>query len=130
MTLTATEQDCAAVAKAPRIALSDIEGAVIRRFFFTGDQAALAFDSTTLLHGFTQDVATLQVLTICILVMRNGFTVIGKSAPAAPENFNPELGCKLAYEDAVRQMWPLMGYALRERLFSEATVKEPPEGDA
>jgi hypothetical protein len=42
--------------------------------------------------------------------------VIGKSAPASPENFNAELGKKFAYEDAVRQLWPLMGFALRDRL--------------
>lgn len=57
-----------------------------------------------------------RVLTICLLVLRNGFTVIGKSAPASPENFNVELGQKFAYEDAPRQLWPLMGYALRDRL--------------
>ncbi len=59
---------------------------------------------------------SLDVLTICLLVTRNGFTLIGKSAPASPDNFDAELGRKPAYEDAVRQLWPLMGYALRERL--------------
>jgi len=49
-------------------------------------------------------------------VTRNGFTLIGKSAPASPDNFDPVLGRKLAYEDAVRQLWPLMGYALRDKL--------------
>jgi hypothetical protein len=48
--------------------------------------------------------------------MRNGFTVIGKSAPASAANFNAELGKKLAYEDAIRQLWPLMGFSLRDRL--------------
>lgn len=48
--------------------------------------------------------------------MQNGFTVIGKSAPASPENFNAELGRQFAYDDAVRQLWPLMGYALRDKL--------------
>jgi hypothetical protein len=48
--------------------------------------------------------------------MKNGFIVIGHSAPASPENFNAELGRKFAYENAIRQLWPLMGFALRERL--------------
>jgi hypothetical protein len=56
----------------------------------------------------------LELLSICILVMKNGFTVIGKSAPASPENFNAEFGKKLAYEDCIRQLWPLMGFALRD----------------
>jgi len=41
---------------------------------------------------------------------------VGKSAPASADNFNADLGRKLAYEDAIRQLWPLMGFALRERL--------------
>ena len=48
--------------------------------------------------------------------MRNGFVVIGKSAPAAPKNFDAEKGRTFAYEDAVRQLWPLMGFALRDKL--------------
>ncbi len=48
--------------------------------------------------------------------MQNGFTIIGKSAPASPENYDADLGKRLAYEDAVRQAWPLEGYALRSVL--------------
>lgn len=55
-------------------------------------------------------------MTICIVTMTNGFVVIGKSAPADPANFNADLGAKFAREDAIRQLWPLEGYALRERL--------------
>lgn len=58
----------------------------------------------------------LQCLTLSVLVMRNGFTVVGKSACASPENFNAELGIKIAREDARRQIWALEGYALRNRL--------------
>lgn len=64
--------------------------------------------------------ASLRLLSICLLVMRNGFTIVGKSAPASAANFDPELGRKFAYEDAVRQLWPLMGYALRDRLAAAA----------
>jgi len=66
--------------------------------------------------------ASLAVLTVCLIVTRNGFTIIGKSAPASADNFDAELGRKLAYEDAVRQLWPLMGYALREKLHNEETT--------
>jgi hypothetical protein len=62
----------------------------------------------------------LKLLSVCMLVMRNGFTVIGTSAPASPENFNAELGRKLAYENAIRQLWPLMGFALRDKLAAAA----------
>lgn len=56
--------------------------------------------------------------TVCCLVLENGFTVIGKSAPVSPLNFNEELGRKIAYEDARDKIWGLEGYLLRERLYN------------
>lgn len=64
-----------------------------------------------------------STLTICILTLENGFTVVGKSACAHPENFNKELGEKIAYDDAFKQIWPLEGYLLREALHIENTKK-------
>ncbi len=58
----------------------------------------------------------LRLLTFCVLVLKNGFTVTGESACASPENFDAELGRKIARANAVQKIWPLMGYALRERL--------------
>lgn len=58
----------------------------------------------------------LALLTFCVLVLRNGFTVTGESACASPENFNAEIGRHVARENAVAKVWPLMGYALKERL--------------
>jgi len=57
-------------------------------------------------------------MTLAVIKMSNGYVLVGKSAPADPENFNRELGCKFAREDAMRQLWSLEGYALRERLNS------------
>lgn len=108
--LAATEAECAAGRTAPRVSLSDIEDNIVQRDVFN---AAAAVEA--LLHPSNHP--SLGLLTICLLVLRNGFTIIGKSAPASPENFDADLGAKLAYEDAVRQCWPLMGYALREKLF-------------
>ncbi|MDX9690550.1 MAG: Gp49 family protein [Alphaproteobacteria bacterium] len=55
-------------------------------------------------------------MTIAIVKMKNGFVLIGKSAPADPENFNAELGQKFALEDVMRQAWAYEGYLLREKL--------------
>lgn len=55
-------------------------------------------------------------VTIAVIQMENGFTVMGKSAPADPANFNPSAGQTFARDDAIRQMWVLEGYLLRERL--------------
>lgn len=58
----------------------------------------------------------LQCLTICILTLKNGFTIVGKSACASPENYDAELGHKIAREDARKQIWALEGYLLRSKL--------------
>lgn len=112
MSLKETEAECAAVATAPRVSLASIEAAISARYDFTADAAVNALDMPA--------IEPLKVLSICILVLNNGFTIIGKSAPASAENFNADLGRKLAYEDAIRQCWPLMGFALRDRLHREA----------
>lgn len=59
---------------------------------------------------------TLGLLTFCVLVLKNGFTVTGESACASPENFDAEIGRKIARQNAEQKIWPLMGYALKQRL--------------
>lgn len=57
-----------------------------------------------------------NLLTIAIITMSNGFMVHGVSAPASPENFDPEVGKRYAFDNAFKQLWPLEGYLLRQRL--------------
>ena len=59
-------------------------------------------------------------LTVCCLVLRNGFTVVGESACASPENFNAEIGRNIARDNARQKIWQLEGYLLRSKL-QEAT---------
>lgn len=58
------------------------------------------------------------MLTVCAMTLANGFTVVGESACASPENFNKEIGEKISYENARQKIWALEGYLLRERLAS------------
>lgn len=60
-----------------------------------------------------------STFTSCLLTLMNGFTVHGESACASPENFDLELGRKIARDNAVNKIWMLEGYALRERLTNE-----------
>jgi len=55
--------------------------------------------------------------TICCLTLINGFTVTGESACASPENFNKELGQKIARENARNKIWVLEGYVLKDELY-------------
>lgn len=111
--LNVTDQQAEDVAIAPRVRLEDVTSAIYQRWDFNAGQVVRDFVEEPHRNRVHD---SLNVLSICLLVMTNGFTVIGKSAPASPENFNTELGKKFAYEDAVRQLWPLMGYALRDKL--------------
>jgi len=57
-------------------------------------------------------------LTVCCLTLQNGFTVTGESACVSPENFNEELGRKIAFTHARDKIWALEGYLLRQRLYA------------
>jgi hypothetical protein len=51
--------------------------------------------------------------TVCILILQNGFEVVGTSAPVDKKNFNKELGEKYAKEVAIKKVWELEGYRLQ-----------------
>lgn len=96
---------------APRVTPADIEANIEREVYFTAANGAAAVGETV--HS---DDDALRLLTFCVLVLRNGFTVTGESACASPENFDAELGRKIARQNAVAKVWPLMGYELRSKL--------------
>ena len=99
---------------APRVTPADIEANIASVHYFTAEQGAFAaFNPPT---GADVVPSALSLLTFCVLVLKNGFTVTGESACASPENFDAELGRKIARANAVNKVWPLMGYALKERL--------------
>jgi hypothetical protein len=95
---------------APRVTPADIESNIAEEGYFTGAEAV------QFRGGQVAANSPLRLLTFCVLILRNGFTVTGESACASPENFDAEMGRKIARQNAVQKMWPLMGYALRERL--------------
>ena len=98
---------------AARVTPADIEANIESYFYFTAAQAATAVDRTI-------DVdSPLHLLTFCVLVLRNGFTVTGESACASPENFDAEIGRRVARENAVQKIWPLLGFRLRDKLAQE-----------
>ncbi len=59
-------------------------------------------------------------VTVCMLVLKNGFSVIGHSAAASPENFNQEIGRKIARANAREKIWQLEGYLLKQTLFTQS----------
>lgn len=110
---------------APRVTPADIEANIVSEHYFTAlDGTVGAYRANDGRHAGTPpndiNAAALPLLTFCVLVLRNGFTVTGESACVSPENFDAEIGRKVARQNAVEKVWPLMGYALRDRIYAES----------
>lgn len=65
-----------------------------------------------------------SMLTVCAITLQNGFVVVGESACASPENFQKDIGERIAYENATKKIWPLLGYMLREKLHRPAALSD------
>jgi hypothetical protein len=79
----------------PRLTPSDIDAQIAKKQFHR-------FEGTT--------------VTVCCLTLQNGFNCVGESACASPENYDEELGEKIAFENARKQIWKLEGYLLSSEL--------------
>ena len=122
----AIEQEIQAKGKtAPRVTPADIKANIASEFYFTAAQGtlgALAIEAHR--DGMSIEIephdltarGPLDLLTFCVLILQNGFTVTGESACASPENFDADIGRKIARDNAVQKIWPLMGYALKAQL--------------
>jgi hypothetical protein len=93
---------------APRVTAAMIERTITEEYYFT---AADALKGTP-----GESSPWCKLLTLCVLVLQNGFTVTGESACASRENFDAELGRKIARQHAVNKIWGLEGYLLKQRL--------------
>lgn len=101
---------------AARITPADIEANIASEHYFTAQQGVMG-ESIASGHACSDGSANpLNLLTFCVLVLKNGFTVTGESACASPENFDAGVGRKIARQNAAQKIWQLMGYLLRERL--------------
>lgn len=107
---------------APRITPADIQSNIKSEHYFTARDGRLGALTNETYVGRERpvegnaDLAPLGLLTFCVLILRNGFTVTGESACASPENFDADIGRELARENAVQKIWPLMGYELKSKL--------------
>ncbi len=105
---------------------ADIEAEIISEHFFTAREGrAGAIEADTYVGRErpatdNSDLLPLELLTFCVLVLRNGFTVTGESACVSPENFDAEIGRRIARENAVQKVWPLLGFRLHDKLAAEA----------
>lgn len=100
---------------AARVTPADIEANIVSQHYFTAAEGVCGSEGRFENLDPTA-MGALSLLTFCVLTLRNGFTVTGESAVASPENFDADIGKKVARANAVQKIWPLMGYELRSRL--------------
>ncbi|EGF19231.1 MULTISPECIES: Gp49 family protein [Haemophilus] len=55
-------------------------------------------------------------ITISVITLKSGFTVTGESACVDPNNFDVEIGNKIAYENAFDKLWQLFGFELKQKI--------------
>lgn len=111
---------------APRVTPQRVAEVISNVFYFTAEEAyfgnlLLKVDPSKL-PDFDEEEeikapSELGLLTFCIIELTNGFKVVGYSACASTENFDPDIGKKVAYKNAEDQIWALEGYLLKEKLF-------------
>lgn len=106
---------------APRVTPQNIEESIAFEGYFTaahgvaGAIEAGDYSGSAQAGIWDKAIASLGLLTICVLVLKNGYTVHGVSG-TNPENFDAEIGRKIARENAINQIWPLLGYELKTML--------------
>lgn len=106
---------------APRLTPNHIDAVIVEEHYFTAEDGATNSPPEMCNRG---EFPHLAQLTFCVLVLKNGFTVTGESACASPENFDPEIGKKVARENARNKVWMLEGYLLKEKLNHQIKIQE------
>jgi len=113
-----------------RVTLDDIEVNISSEHYFTAyqgdvkaveEQAFAAGNGAMNLAASRSTPDALRLLTFCVLILRNGFTVTGESACVDPASFNAAIGRKVARQNAIAKVWPLMGYALKTELSQQSS---------
>jgi hypothetical protein len=109
---------------APRVTLDAIKAEIVSDHYFTASDGVNGYYGGEIARKDIVNNEALSLVTFCVLVLRNGFTVVGYSACASPENFDAEIGRKVARENARQNIWPLLGFKLKQQLFEKAMVED------
>lgn len=98
---------------APRVTPADIEANIASEHYFT------ALDGVEGATGVWDgcDSYALGLITICVLITRNGMRLVGvNEGPVSIQNFDADMGRRMARQKAIDQLWPMLGYELRSQL--------------
>lgn len=106
---------------APRVTPADVEAQIVSEHYFTAGMGVLGAaqwgaDRVEINGGDWSVRSSLDTLTFCVLTLQNGYVVTGEAFCVSPENFDVQIGRRIARENARNKIWPLLGYMLREQL--------------
>jgi hypothetical protein len=113
-------------AVAPRITLQQVQDNISSVHYFSARQGVEGTYEGGVDDECVDDAQHLKLLTICTITAKNGFTFVGTSACAYPENFDAEIGKKIAYDRAFNKMWVPMGYMLKQA-WADSQRNDPPQ---
>jgi hypothetical protein len=97
------------------ITLEQIENSIRAVSFVSGEDLYKANAADPLAQ--LAEEFSLHTTTVCFMVLENGYTILGKSGCADPKKYDRQIGERLAREDCIRQIWPLLGYQLKDQLY-------------
>lgn len=105
-----TENELEERAIAPRVTLKNVEDFILFTHYFTAADGIRG--AMPVMGKFEGKHEPLERLTFCVLILKNGFTLTGNSACASKENFQQDIGQRLARQDAVNKLWGFLGFEL------------------
>lgn len=114
------QDPCETAAPAPSVQPADVEAQITHTFYANlGDAENAAWPDPNARDEFHP---ALNMITTCTLVTKNGHSVVGVAYCADPAKFNAQTGRDAARADAIRQLWPMVIYAERERLAAQPNI--------
>lgn len=97
----------------------DVEKSIQSAYFVTGEEA---IEAVYFLSGTAR--RDLKLLTLCIVTLNNGFTIVGKSACADPANYDAGVGRAMALRDAKNQIYPYLGFLVKQDMYEDQLMEE------
>lgn len=101
-----------------RVTLADIEEAIVDERYVNLGHALSSRGTLNGGHtcaGAPPPPAT-ERTTLCVLTLDNGIVVVGKSACIDARLFDAQIGRNIAHDDAINQVWPLLGMRLADKI--------------
>jgi hypothetical protein len=114
--MSVSEAELEERAVTPRVTLEEVERSILFCHFFTAAEGIRAGSPYLGDSRFEGKMQSLEQLTFCVLTLKNGFTVVGKSACTSPANYQKDIGERIAKANAVSKIWELLGFRLCDKI--------------